>query len=666
MRRIFQDENLETEFREKGYVIIPFIAPEEIEGMKKAYFDLLPENQGHITPDDEGHHTSGEDLTYDFTFINKNIDYKQKCFDHISTLFTPRANDFLDNYRPIIANFIRKVEGDGEVPLHQNWAFADERKCTTVSVWCPLVDSTKANGTLQILPGSHKKFGEIRGPMIPWELNEIRDEIVQADHWDYMEIPAGHCVVLDDGVVHYSAPNTTDGLRLAIQLIMIPKELPSIHYHMDPKKDPNLVEVMEVDKDFYMNFNPWKKPPSNTKIVDSFEYHPNSLTFEEFQARMKQAPYDRIGDTYEFTSYNPEPVKQEPLFKDPALDRQFQEEGYVVIPALDDEAVKELRDYYISLGMTDEMGYGFHISMDKEDKDMVGKVMDKIFSVAVPQLKEQFVNPKPYICSYVIKEPNPIGIVPAHQDWTFVDDEERHCSATVWIPLVDVVMENGALGAIKGSNNFSKNVRPSPSPAVKNPLDPYMFQIFPYHQLLELKAGQAFVFNNKTFHSSPPNTSDQTRIAVGLGFTQGDAKLVHYYLDPITKDKVHKYEVDENFFRKYDNATLSKLFEEGKLIEDYPKVAEYPYRPLKFDPDRLMENIKANDNAFNIELTERLAKLFSYNMDGSKKEETQEEIKEEVQMAPTEAPSSSSSEPFWKVYTPLNIIREIRYRLTGK
>ena len=176
------------------------------------------------------------------------------------------------------------------MPLHQNWAFADEKEVSTVSIWCPLVDSFEENGTLQVVPGSHKRFGEVRGPMIPWELESIKNEII-SDFLVPMNIKAGTAIVLDDSIVHYSAINKTNELRLAIQLILIPGEEPSIHYHMDPSKSKEDVNVLEVDHEFYMQFNPWKQP-EGAKVVRQFKYQPRNITVEEFKARMNSPRFD--------------------------------------------------------------------------------------------------------------------------------------------------------------------------------------------------------------------------------------------------------------------------------------------------------------------------------------------------------------------------------------
>lgn len=289
MRKVLRDDALEEQFQRDGYVRVPFITPQEVADLKQKFFDTLPHSGGQISADETGVKDSRL-VTYDFTFIDKNIEYKKQVYDIITGYFKPHMERLLQNYRPVIANYIRKQTDNGEVPLHQNWAFADERKCCTVSIWCPLVDSTVENGTLQVVPGSHKRFGEVRGPMVPWELDGIKQTIIDK-YLLPLETKAGDCVILDDSIVHYSAINKSNDLRLAIQLICIPAEMPSIHYHMDPSVSMQEVDILEVDVDFYMQFNPWKKP-GNVKKLKRIPYNFHPLTEEEFKQRMRAPRFD--------------------------------------------------------------------------------------------------------------------------------------------------------------------------------------------------------------------------------------------------------------------------------------------------------------------------------------------------------------------------------------
>lgn len=283
MRNIFNDESLEKEFEKNGFVRVPFLNSDEVNELKELFFSTLPSSGGQIKAEETGVEDANF-ISYDFTFIDKNIDYKREVFKLISSRFENHMNRLLANYRPIIANYIRKKSATGEVPLHQNWAFADEEKCTTVSIWCPLVDSTKENGTLQVVPGSHKRFGKYRGPMVPWELDKIKSAIID-NYLTPLETKAGECVILDDSIVHYSAINKTEGLRLAIQLICVPKEIPSLHYHMDQSNDKTQIKVLQVEDDFYMEFNPWKKP-ENIKEIGSKVFSNRQLSEKEFDKRL--------------------------------------------------------------------------------------------------------------------------------------------------------------------------------------------------------------------------------------------------------------------------------------------------------------------------------------------------------------------------------------------
>ncbi|MEZ5002405.1 MAG: phytanoyl-CoA dioxygenase family protein [Chitinophagales bacterium] len=298
MRKVLRNEQLESEFQKEGFVKIDFLGSEEVETLKQKFFELIPNSGGLLSSEDLGVEKSKEvDCDIDFTFIDSNIEFKRNVFDAIVEVFTPFYESVLEDYVPIIANFIRKKNKGGEVPLHQNWAFIDETKATSVSIWCPLVDMDEENGTLQFVPGSHKRYGKVRGPMIPWELQGIKDQIIQNDLVPMM-MKAGQAVVLDDSVLHYSDINKTDNLRLAIQLILIPKELYSIHYHMNPAVNNKKVNVIQADTEFYMEFNPWKQP-QDPKIIKTFDYQPFEMTYDEYKAKLYKRRYDEPNNIFE-------------------------------------------------------------------------------------------------------------------------------------------------------------------------------------------------------------------------------------------------------------------------------------------------------------------------------------------------------------------------------
>jgi hypothetical protein len=291
MRDVFKNPALEKEFQDKGYVILPFLDDSEIVELTNKYFKSLSNSGGRLGPENENY-KSNKEITYDFTFIDKSITYKKDVFSIITEIFNKKHKSILQNYKPIIANFIRKKDNGGEVPLHQNWAFVEEMRCTSVSIWCPLTTSNRQNGTLEVVPGSHKRFGKTRGPMILSELSEIENEIIEK-HMIPLELKAGDIVILDDSIVHYSSPNKTDELRLAIQLILIPEEENSIHHYYNTTKNNGKVEVLEVDHDFYMSFDPWKNPDDNIKRTKKINHKPKSITIETFEHKLSGKRFDK-------------------------------------------------------------------------------------------------------------------------------------------------------------------------------------------------------------------------------------------------------------------------------------------------------------------------------------------------------------------------------------
>jgi ectoine hydroxylase-related dioxygenase (phytanoyl-CoA dioxygenase family) len=128
-------------------------------------------------------------------------------------------------------------------------------------------------------------------------------------------------------------------------------------------------------------------------------------------------------------------------------------------------------------------------------------------------------------------------------------DEEKFVSGNVWVPLCDVNIHNGCLSVIESSQY--PNIRSIRSQTIPDFFHTNREVIKPFLKPINLKAGQALIFNHSLIHHSYSNTSGINRIAVSKGFNSAEATLLHYLK---TSDQTAElYEMPKDFVFKYDN-----------------------------------------------------------------------------------------------------------------
>lgn len=246
MRPVFLNPQLQEQFDKDGYVIVPLFSPEQIADLQQFHDSLQPNEK--VNQQDKS-------VSYHFSFLDSNRDYKYQVFKTLAEKFKQPLSGVLDNYKPLVINFVQKEPGKGEVPVHQNWNFVDETKFTSVSVWCPLVDVGVNNGALEMIPGTHRTFRNIlRSPSIPWffkrYINTLKEEYLIP-----IPVKAGEALIFDDSIIHYSKPNKGDYNRLVIQVIAIPAEAQAKHYFLDKKwLFQKQMYEMDVNEEFFLNF----------------------------------------------------------------------------------------------------------------------------------------------------------------------------------------------------------------------------------------------------------------------------------------------------------------------------------------------------------------------------------------------------------------------------
>jgi Phytanoyl-CoA dioxygenase (PhyH) len=215
-------------------------------------------------------------------FNNDSI-YKSDLYDAVCESLAARLEEILPDYVPLVVNVFEKRPHSGfdPVPIHQNPSFVAEPESKSVSIWIPLQDVRKENGTVGVFKGSHNKFNRMRAGNMPHE--EIFEHVSRTLEEKYFEpliLRAGEIGILDDSIIHWSYPNVSDELRVAVQLIMVPREAPHIYYYYNQSGKTPMMDLYEVDKTFFFNFN-CKDLPVGLKKITSVPYEYKEITESE-------------------------------------------------------------------------------------------------------------------------------------------------------------------------------------------------------------------------------------------------------------------------------------------------------------------------------------------------------------------------------------------------
>jgi hypothetical protein len=247
-RAVFRNPEQQAEFDRRGYVVMPFLSLGQVEQLVSGYDSIAESLGGASRPEDYN------DTYAEFSIIHSRPEFRRQAFDLITSVLGPEAQKVLVDYRPLIANFVNKLPGTGLVPTHQNLSVVDESRYASVSVWVALVDCVLDNGAMSMLDGSHRSLRSRRGMWAYQAFGGIEQATID-ELLTPVEVPAGHAVILDDALVHYSPPNQTDHRRLALQFVMVPEEATSIwHQQVGTDEDGLDVQVWEIDERFFFEF----------------------------------------------------------------------------------------------------------------------------------------------------------------------------------------------------------------------------------------------------------------------------------------------------------------------------------------------------------------------------------------------------------------------------
>ena len=264
MRTIFKKKSLQDLFDKQGYVIVPSFLKESIVAeLTNLHHKTFPENV---------------ETAFHCTLYNESDSQKKTVNDEVKRVVQPIADECILNYKALVADFpIKGPQTDGDVAMHQDWTFVNEKKHTSLNIWIPLVDVDDKNGAYFVLKGSHRLKYTIRGSHIDLPCRDVKYK-VNYDNMCYLPMKAGDAIIYDHRLMHRTPPNTTDKNRIALSFNLIPSEAKPIHYYKHA--DSGKIELLEIDFNFFTKYtyNPNIKSnslPEGTKslgFVEDYQY----------------------------------------------------------------------------------------------------------------------------------------------------------------------------------------------------------------------------------------------------------------------------------------------------------------------------------------------------------------------------------------------------------
>lgn len=528
MMRVFRDKKLQEHFEQEGYVIVDFYNPEQCSELEQLYHRLHPE---------------GEKGFYPSTF-SQDVTYRETVNTEIQRIGNSWMKDNLVDIKTMFGAFIVKYPGpDSAMSVHQDMTLVDETKYTGINIWCPLIDLNDENGVIQVLPRSHRLVPTYRGSTIPGLYDDVQKEILSYLQPVYLK--AGQAVIFDQSIIHYSAANVSDKIRITTNIYFTHKDADfRICYWQ--KDYGNKVEVFEEDDSFMTNFKQFGENifarPTMGQSLGLVDYNFPKLT-QEWLKEVYGEPF-------------PKSSHPKAIFQDQNLQTEFDRNGFVKIPFLDKEDIDELLRIFQELHPNIEVK-GFQSSSYSNDYTYKKECSDRVTSVFVKHFARTFKNYRAFGSAFLFKQPDEFSELPVHQDWTIVD-EEKYVALNIWVPLCDTDETNGTLYVLPGSQYGIVK-------AIRCPTLPMFFagneQLMIDHCLpMRVKAGEAVVLNQSIVHYSPPNKSDKIRIAITSGVMSAEPKMVFHYRSPEMTDEVEMIEMPDNFLISFEDF-FEKIYE---------------------------------------------------------------------------------------------------------
>jgi len=265
---IFKDTLLQQQFDSMGYVVVPFLSEDDIKQLTCIFYDT----HQNLQQDQFGASSNLND-----------IDLKYKIRDLLYPIFRPYFEEIFKDYSYFGSSFLYKTPGKhSDLAPHQDWTIVDEHKFVAINIWTPLCDTNEKNGTLYVVPRSQTtKLFSLRAPTIPFYFQQYFNTVIKCAV--PINAPAGTAVILNQSLIHYSSPNLSDRIRIAITSGIKSKGAPMLFHY---KNEQNRIERYQMPEDFLLSFKNFYTDiyltPEHGQFISDIEYQMPNISKLKF------------------------------------------------------------------------------------------------------------------------------------------------------------------------------------------------------------------------------------------------------------------------------------------------------------------------------------------------------------------------------------------------
>ncbi len=233
--------------------------------------------------------------------------------------------------------------------------------------------------------------------------------------------------------------------------------------------------------------------------------------------------------------------------------------GYTIFPFLNKDDLEKLISYYTNV-QKEEPNH-FYSSTHSPDHSFRRETSNFIKKTVAERMEQFFCGYDLLGGAFVVKPSNGKGLLPPHQDWNIVDERITR-SYNLWIPLIDVTVENGAVYVLPGSHNKIFTHRGPGIPSLFKNIEPHVWTSL---EALPMKAGEALLYDHALVHASPNNNTNKMRLGIVCGIIPQNQNMQLYYGQD---GEINSYKVTEDFFLDKDPNNGPEGLEMIAKVED--------------------------------------------------------------------------------------------------